>query len=136
MLKNFLTAAAVFTALLSTSATMAREVLINVPVICDHRATILNDAANIFNITELVFLGRVLGDGGAHFEMWTDKAGEKWVALMVKPTNVPDGVGGMVDITVACVMGTGGDHEVYSPAEDAPAEDGPVVIDPAKGNPA
>lgn len=116
MIRHFLTAAAVTTALLfSCAPAMAAEVLVPMPIICDHRETILDDAASLLDITHLAFMGDIIGDGGYHYELWTDTEEKAWVAILVSTENLappagsPDGTVGE-EITIACVMGTGGEH--------------------------
>ena len=122
MLKNLLTTVAVIATLLVTSAS-AREVQVMVPVICDHHATILEDAEKLFGITELVFMGAITGKDKSkmHYETWTDTAEKRWVSLMVSTSTIPDSTGGMMEVTIACVMGTGDEHIMRLPVNGNPA---------------
>lgn len=119
MLKTFLVAAVALVMVLSPFATAAKEVVIHPPIVCNHYDTIIAEASAILNITELVFYGEIVGDGGMHYETWVDAKREAWVSVLVETSTIPDinspVAGAMIDVTVGCVMGTGGKYTIKLP---------------------
>jgi hypothetical protein len=127
VMKKFFTAAAVTFALLVGTSADARRVQLHIPVICDNYETVLADFKSM-GVVSMTFLGDVdtsAGERATHQEMWTDADGKIWVMLTVFRAMTytgafnDDGSPMQAEITVGCVMGTGGQHKLVLPGTPA-----------------